>query len=300
MSTRRSVRLARRLIAFGAAISATSPSALSAQTHYEYLAWTPDSRGLAVSVDGDVYSLPLDGGPAVRLTTSAGRDVFAAWSPDGSTLLFASDRNGDQEIFMAEPDGSDPRPLTDNDVDDSWPAWSPDARQIAFMRRDGEHWHIWIMHADGSGERRLVDAPGHEFNPAWSPDGRWILFEASRDGSGNGDLYVIRPDGSGERRLTETPANDVYPDWSPDGSSIAYCTIDAGRAFIHIMPAEGGTPSLWREDACLAKWSSDGEHLAYVSSARGRPERLWVAGIDGSDVTEIPSVGQRSVELRDE
>ena len=115
-----------------------------------------------------------------------------------------------------------------------------------------------------------------------------------------GAKAVIRPDGSGERRLTETPANDVYPDWSPDGSSIAYCTIDAGRAFIHIMPAEGGTPSLWREDACLAKWSSDGEHLAYVSSARGRPERLWVAGIDGSDVTEIPSVGQRSVELRDE
>jgi len=294
MSVHRSLSLSPVLIACGLATPAFQVSAPNPQVHYEYLAWTPESDGLTVSVEGDVYTLPLDGGPAVRLTTAAGRDEFAAWSPDGSALLFASDRNGDQEIFIADPDGSNPRPLTDNDVDDSWPAWSPDGRRIAFMRRKGEHWHIWIMNADGSGGRRLMDAPGHEFNPVWSPDGEWILFEASRDGSGNDDIYVIRPDGSGERRLTETPANDVYPDWSPDGSSIAYCTIEGGRAFIHIMPADGGPPSLWGEDACLPKWSPDGRHLAFVSSARGRPEGLWIAGVDESDVRAVPGVGERS------
>lgn len=295
MSIRLSLNTAPVLIACGLSLVVASP-APGVQTHYESLAWTPDGDGLTVSVDGDVYVLPLSGAPAIRLTTSPARDAFAAWSPDGSALLFASDREGDQEIYIAGADGSDPHPLTDDAVDDSWPAWSPDGRRIAFMRRAGEHWHIWIMDADGSGERRLMDTPGHEFNPVWSPDGKWILFEASRDGSGNDDIYVIRPDGSGERRLTETPANDIYPDWSPDGSSIAYCTIDQGRAFIHVMDAEGGPASIWREDACLPKWSPDGERLAYVSSARGRPEKLWIAGTDGSNATEVPSVAERLVE----
>jgi Tol biopolymer transport system component/putative intracellular protease/amidase len=266
-----------------------------AQTHYESIGWTSGGEALTVSADGDVYTLPLDSGPATRLTTAEARDVHASWAPDGSAVAFGSYRDGDAEIFVTAPDGSDARPLTDDEADDGAPSWSPDGRSIAFMKKDGDRWRLWIMSSDGSDARRLTRSAGNDFNPRWSPDGRWIVFESSRHEGDQDEIYVIRPDGSGERRLTDTPGNDIYPDWSPDGKRIAYCTIEGGRAFIHVIPASGGEPELLVEDACLPAWAPGGSRLAFTSIVRGQPERLWVADPDGSGATEVAGLGARPV-----
>lgn len=292
MTRRRDIRHVSYIIPVGFLIVAFAAEAALAQTHYESLTWRPDGEALTVSVGEDLYTLPIGGGPAQRLTEIEGRDAHASWSPDGSVVAFGSSRDGDSEIYAAEPDGSRPRALTDDEDYNSHPTWSPDGRRIAFMKRREGRWQLWIMESDGSGARRLTRSTGNDFNPRWSPDGRWIVFESSRHEGDQDEIYVIRPDGSGERRLTETPGNDIYPSWSADGERIAYCTIEEGRAFVHVMPVEegrpDGAPELLLEDACLAVWSPDGRHLAYKTTRRGEPDRLWVAGPDGSHAKEVP------------
>ncbi|MFW6083707.1 MAG: DJ-1/PfpI family protein [Gemmatimonadota bacterium] len=276
-------------------VAVVGPRPSTAQTHYESIGWTPDGRALTVSAAEDIHRLPLEGGPAERLTATGSRDVHASWAPDGSALAFGSYRDGDAEIFVASSDGSGARALTDDDADDGAPAWSPDGREIAFMKETGEHWQIWIMAADGSDPRRLTRSDGNDWNPRWSPDGRWIVFESSRHEGDQDEIYRIRPDGTGERRLTDTPGNDIYPDWSPDGERIAYCTIEDGRAFVYTIPAAGGEPELLLEDACHPAWSPDGSRLAYVSVSRGDRRRLFVAEPDGSGATEVAGLDARPV-----
>lgn len=278
-----------------AVMAIAAPAPATAQTHYESIGWTPDGRALTVSAGGDIYRLPLDGGPAERLTPSESRDIHASWAPDGSAFAFGSYRDGAGEIFVAGPNGSGARALTDDEVDDSAPAWSPDGRRIAFMKETGEHWQIWLMDTDGSNPRRLTHSDGNDFNPRWSPDGEWIVFESSRHEGDQDEIYLMRPDGTDERRLTDTPGNDIYPDWSPDGERIAYCTIERGRAFVHVIPAAGGEPELLLEDACHPAWSPDGNRLAYVSVARGEPRRLWVSEPDGSGAAEVAGLEARPV-----
>lgn len=282
------------MLSIGLLCGAISNSAV-AQTHYESIGWSPDGTVLTVSAGGDIYALPLNPGPAQRLTTAEERDVHASWAPDGSAFVFGSYRSGDAEIFVAAHDGSGARPLTNDEADNSAPAWSPDGRRIAFMRKGGDHWQLWTMKADGSEARQLTRSTGNDFNPRWSPDGRWLVFESSRHGGDQDEIYLIRPDGSGERRLTNTPGNDIYPDWSPDGEKIAYCTIEEGRAFVYEIPARGGEPELLIDDACLPAWSPDGTRIAYVGVERGQPETVWVTALDGWETTEVEGLDTRPV-----
>lgn len=272
------------IIALAACI--TVPPAASAQTHYESLTWGPGDDSLLVGLGGDLYVVPVGDGGSRPLIDSEGRDVYGTLSPDGTAVAFASDRDGDSEIFVAGADGSGARALTDNDARDSYPDWSPDGRTIAFMRKDGEHWQLWLMAADGSNARPLTRTAGNDYNPRWSPDGAWIVFESDRHGGGQDEIYVIRPDGSDERRVTETGGNDIHPAWSPNGERLAYCTIAEGRATVHVQRATDGAARAIVEDACLPVWSSGGR-LAYVHVKAGEAEELHVAAADGSDAVAV-------------
>ncbi len=79
-----------------------------------------------------------------------------SFSPDGSKVLFADDRDGDLEIYVVNADGTGMRALTDNDTRDFFPSWSPDGSTIVFTsNRDGAM-ALYVMDADGANQRRLV------------------------------------------------------------------------------------------------------------------------------------------------
>lgn len=281
-----------RRIAVSLAVCMALPPVAWSQTHYESMTWGPGGDSLLVGVGGDLYVVPLGEGDVRPLVGSAARDVYGALSPDGSTVAFASDRDGDSEIFVAGTDGSGVRALTQNDVRDSYPDWSPDGGTIAFMRKDGEYWRLWLMAADGSNPRPLTRTEGNDYNPRWSPDGEWIAFDSDRHGGGQDEIYVIRPDGSEERRLTETAGNDIYPAWQADGERLAYCTIAEGRATVHVVPLVGGRARPIAQDACLPAWAPDGR-LAYVFVQAGEPEELRVVTADGSARVTVAGPAER-------
>ena len=83
-------------------------------------------------------------------------------------IAFASERDGDREIYVMDADGRDLRRLTNDPAKDGPPAWSPDGTKIAFVSvRDGKP-DIYLINADGTGVRRLADAPDDDLAPAWS------------------------------------------------------------------------------------------------------------------------------------
>jgi hypothetical protein len=168
----------------------------------------------------EIYVIGVDGGTPVNLSNNAADDLLAAWSPDGTRLVFSSNRDGNYEIYVMDADGSNVRRLTDNPAEDHAPAWSPappgggtGGSQIAFYsNRDGNE-EIYVMDADGSNPRNLTNHKAADWFPRWSPDGSQITFSSKRDG--DLEIYAMNADGSNVRRLTNSPGEDFNSVWQP-------------------------------------------------------------------------------------
>jgi len=89
--------------------------------------------------------------------------------PNADQILFNSDRDGDQEIYVVNVDGSDLRQLTDNSFFESNPAWSADGQQMAFVSDQDGDWEIYVMNVDGSEVAQLTHNEGQDWSPSWSP-----------------------------------------------------------------------------------------------------------------------------------
>src|SRR5437868_11304329 len=139
------------------------------------------------------------------------------FSPRGR-IAFASDRDGNFEIYVMNPDGSGQLRLTNDPGEDTQPAWSPDGTQLAFVSNRAGTNDIYIMNADGSGVHRLINSPGNEQNPAWAPNIDMIAFTS--DQTGNDEIYLIDTGGADKPlppgvSISNNPADDIEPAWSP-------------------------------------------------------------------------------------
>jgi TolB protein len=173
---------------------------------------------------------------ARQLTDSEADSGWSEWSPDGSHLLFDSDRADPDhdndpfinDIYTMRPDGTDVRKLTDSvGFAGGGGAWSPDGRLITFESDRGDYpaqAGIYRMNAkDGSDVRRVTSLPaGFEWDESsqFSPDGTWILF--TRYGPAGSAVHIVQLDGSGLRRVTPWKLRAGSADWSPDGSQIVF------------------------------------------------------------------------------
>jgi Tol biopolymer transport system component len=214
-------------------------------------------------------------------------------------IVFTSDRDGNDEIYVMNADGSNQTRLTNNTANDWGPVWSPDGTKIAFVSNRGGG-EIYVMNADGSNQTNLTNNPAFDSQPAWSPDGTRIAFLSERDG--NREIYVMNADGSNQTRLTNNPDDDYDPAWSPDGTQIAFTSwgdfIDAeGKPTsikLYVINADGSnltSPTDSPAYAWQGAWSPDGTKFAYTghyawSSAytfRTGDNEIFVQNADGSN-----------------
>jgi WD40 repeat protein len=186
-----------------------------------------------------VWIMNRDGTDQKRLGRAAGDP---AMSPDGNTIAFTSDRDGNAEIYVVPTDGSSPAVrLTNNTALDIGPAWSPDGSKIAFASARAGNLEIFVMDPTGANQTRITTQPGPDLEPSWSPDGTRLAFRTGRDG--NSEVYVMNADGSNPVNLTTNPAEDRSPAWSPDGSRIAFGTNRDGNTEVYVMNADGTDPT---------------------------------------------------------
>jgi Tol biopolymer transport system component len=195
-----------------------------------------------------LFIAAADGSDERPLLASPDIDYDAAWSPDGASIVFTSERGGSADLYRVKADGSGLEQLTDSPAYDDQAAFSPDGKQLVFVTtRNGGTSDLWTLDLQTRRARALTSGPGGDFRPSWSPDGKWIAFSSDRESNlpfAHGrwehlhlvDLYVVRPDGSGLKRITEHGHFCGSPKWSADSRRVlAYCmtaeqTLDDRRA----------------------------------------------------------------------
>ncbi|MHA2065339.1 MAG: TolB family protein [Candidatus Thorarchaeota archaeon] len=247
-----------------------------------------------------------DGTEVARLTRDAGADFFPAYSPDGKKIAFASNRDGNREIYVMNADGTEVINLTNNEAQDTTPSWSPDGERIAFCSDRSGQKAIYIMNSDGTEVTSVALRPQPDACPRWSPSGEEIAFISHRNTKLA--ILVMSTKGSVPKtvallELVFSGGMFAYPfAWSPDGSKIAYADWKPGTKMngISIRDKDGSNKtSLWEtlvtpvgETRRLTMyisglaWSPDGEKIAFSSSHDGNQD-IYAINADGSTLVNI-------------
>ncbi len=180
-----------------------------------------------------------DGSDYHRLTYADGAEnYYPSFAPDGSSVVFASNRTGSYEIYEVNIDGTDLRQLTHGLGEVNAPAISPDGRSIVFVAIIGGRSRIWLMDRDGGNPHEVFSQPGADSaDPTWSPDGSLILF-ASGSGTDK-QLFTISPDGTGLHLVSAEFRTRGRSDWSPDGTLIASYAGSPWAWNMYLMNADG-------------------------------------------------------------
>ncbi|MBI5929415.1 MAG: PD40 domain-containing protein [Chloroflexi bacterium] len=213
---------------------------------------------------------------AYMLQTNTGNNLFPAWSPDGRYIAYASDADGNFDIWRLDVNNFEKLNLTQAMPDGAYsePAWSPDGEYIAFTSNT----EIWVIESDGSNPTKLeLPVIDYVFSPQWSPDGRYIGFLSFEPAGGN--VWIFDRDHSVASNITNfgNPYLIIaLPKWSPDSTKIAFSFIDnskpigQGGSQIGVVDVTNLDISLTSEYMYTPpNWSPDGKKLITVLTDLG-------------------------------
>ena len=264
------------LIAF---VSYANAGGLNPDRDYDIFVINPDGTGLANLTEtpeiGD--GEPMDHGPR--------------WSPDGTRLVWSSDRAGHGDIWIMNADGTGKEALTDTGRDDYGAAWSRDGSKIAWTVSDDANYDtdIWVMNPDGSGKQDLTGADETSLHwaeemPDWDAQGRIVYsgttyiedpehggayYKIARMDADGGNVEVISEQGD---RADGIPNHDHFPRVSPDGAWVAFMQTpqpQQGWEIMVLRTADGAQFNLtntYMEQETFPSWSPDGTRLVFSSN----------------------------------
>lgn len=195
-----------------------------------WASWAPDGLWIAYAAGPggarDIHRARPDGTGAQALTDSESDDYDPAYSPDGRTLAFVSDRDGGvAKLFVMPAGGGEARLATELPGPVRRPVWAPDGRRLAVEVQEELDKVIYFVAAEGGNWGRFM--PGAQ--PSWSPDGDRVLF-VERD-----SLFWRPEDGSGRRFLS---ADAFAPRVSPDGAWLAFVRREGASQALFLMRLE--------------------------------------------------------------
>jgi TolB protein len=208
---------------------------------------SPDATELAISDNsqGDheslVYTVPIAGGTPRRITEKS-PSYWHGWSPDGKTLAFVGQREGEFDIYTIPAAGGKETRLTTATGLDDGPEYSPDGNYIYFNSERTGHMQIWRMKADGSEQEQVFADELNNWFPHLSPDGMWMVFLTySADVKGhpeNKDVMLRLMSVADQKivvlaKLFGGQGTINVPSWSPDSKHLAFVSY-------LMIPAEDG------------------------------------------------------------
>jgi len=238
----------------------------------------------------NLYLMDYDGEVIKRLTNHGSLMMSPSCSPDGSKIIFNSDKIWDQDLYLVTltPSVSEQRLTRAFKLEQS-PEWSPNGRRIAYSA-NGE---ILVSNPDGSGAVNISRSPRSiDVSPTWSPNGRQIAFVSDR--SGTPGIYVMNSDGSNVRQVS-SGGYSTDPSWSPapEVNRIAFVKLEGGEANIFTVNPDGSDEQrlTWssRRNENPA-WSPDGHYIAFTSNRAGQSD-LYLMYLNGQNQRPLTKGG---------
>jgi TolB protein len=261
-----------------------------------------DGGRVAFAVRGlnsDLWRLPvspttgLPSGQPVPWVKTTRVESRGAWSQDGQSIAFNSDRLGEMNIWVRGLADSVERQLTRGPGGDYQPTWSPDGRRLVFFSARSGNADIWSVETGNGRLTRLTDDPATDTNPFYSPDGRLIAFLSDR--GGRSELWVMNADGSQARRVAGVVAGGHFLRWTDDSRAIVFRAESGARVQIYRASVEDGSLTPLPAVASGAHMSFSPDRVR-VLDVRGH-KTLWVYPLDGSAPREIFSFADPDVRI---
>jgi serine/threonine-protein kinase len=273
-------------------------------------AWSPDGRWIAVASGNlpfafgtayfanvgtsSLWLVQTAGGPPLRLTSGTALDVSPQWAPDGSSILFVSDRGGTLDIYRLRigvdgaPSGEPERVTSGLHVHSMTMARNSGHLAYASLRSTSNIWSLPIPARPPISARDAIGVTaGNQIIEGFdvTEDGALLVFDSDRDG--RGDIYTVPAGGGDPLRLTTDSIGEFSPTWSPDGRRIAYHALRAGNRDLHVMDADGTARRRLTSAPTQeldASWSPGGDALvaALDDSANTGPGSFVIAPLDES------------------
>jgi len=218
---------------------------------------SPDHKTIILDLQETLWSLPISGGKAKRLTDPLLEPSRPDWSPKGDLVAFQGYKGGTFHIWVMKPDGTGVRQLTDGHGDDREPRISPDGTKVAFAsdRTFRGNYDIWVADIITGKLTQKTSGPEEEYEPTWSPDGMKIAFVSG--------MGVARGHGA-----------------SVSGVEIKSVDAAGGIASVFSLPKEPIDPAAGPMAALGGKHidspsiSPDGKDIAYTLSVGGKSELI--------------------------
>jgi Tol biopolymer transport system component/imidazolonepropionase-like amidohydrolase len=280
---------AARVIEFSADVSFTRPAFTPKRHRFDlagpqpvrgimHPAISPDGSQVAFSALGDLWLMPIGGAPQ-RLMTDPAIETEPAWSPDGKSLAYSSDRGGSMNIWVRTLASGADRQLTRLPGAAMSAAWSPDAAEIAFVDADGQ---LQIVEVKTGAVRKIHEHLNEPGRPSWSPDGSAVVMSSLkvystrfREGTNQVLRVAVRGNAQPDRWFDPAPhksigmREDYGPVWSPDGKQMA-AIVDGLLTAWPVGPdgAPLGPPRPLSTDlAGSPTWTADSRHILYQTDS---------------------------------
>jgi tricorn protease len=256
-----------------------SSLAIARTGYYQF----PDlhDRTVVFAAEGDLWTAADTGGTARRLTTHAGAEYFPRYSPDGKSIAFTGEYEGNRDVYVIPASGGEPRRLTWHPDLDEVIDWTPDGKQIIFRSRaandttSGFEWHLFSVSVAGGEPAQLP--LGWAGRVAIDPETkRWAFNRSSVEfrtwkryrGGTAPSIWVGNPDKRDFKEVTKTPGAAAFPMWS--GGRVFFLSDQGGTGNLWSMKPEGG--ELKRETRFTdwdVRWPSVGSDGRIVFSLGG-------------------------------
>jgi Tol biopolymer transport system component len=232
-----------------------------------------------------------DGTGLTQLTDMEASNYYPVFSPDGSSLLFASNRNGAFDLYLLAFEEKQLYQLTENVGNVITPDYSPDGRTIVFANRVGsDPTSIWMVNADGLNPRRVYQGTDVIVAVAWSPAGDKIAYAMSVGIPLEYEIFTMDANGKNHLRISQgLKGIGGSLDWSPDGQNVlVYAGPYLDKDIFRIDAANGRFAQLTDGgNNAGGSYSPDGRYIVFNSMRNDDQADLYIMRADGTNPQQL-------------